>query len=65
MSPPLDVINVIVVVDQDYRDRIETAAQTAPVWAVATFVNKAARERIWAAHRTVEHRVKGAVTSRP
>jgi hypothetical protein len=54
--------NVIVVVDPNYGDRIETVAQTAPVWAVAGLVNKAACERIWAAHGTVDHRERGAVT---
>ena len=55
-------VNVIVVVDPNYGDRIEAAAQTAPVWAVASLVNRAACERIWAAHRTVDHRERGAVT---
>ena len=54
--------DLIVVVDPNYGDRIETAAQTAPVWAVASLVNKAACERIWAADRTVDHRERGAVT---
>jgi hypothetical protein len=57
------MIDVIVVLDPNYGDHIETAAQTAPVWAVASFVNKAACERIWAAHRTAGHRERGAVTS--
>lgn len=56
------MIDVIVVVDPNYGDHIETAAQTAPVWAVASFVNKAACERIWAFHRTVSHRERGAIT---
>ncbi len=54
--------NVIVIVDPNYGDRIETAAQTAPVWTVSSFVNKAACKRIWAAHRTLDHRETGAVT---
>ena len=54
--------NVIVIVDPNYGDRIETAAQTAPVWTVCSFVNKAACERIWATHRTLDHRETGAVT---
>jgi hypothetical protein len=58
----LDPANVIVVVDPNYGDRIEVAVQTAPVWAVASIVNKAACERIWAAHRTVDQRETGAVT---
>ena len=55
-------MNVIVVVDPGYGDRIETAAQSAPVWTVASFVNKAACERTWAAHFTIDHRESGAVT---
>jgi hypothetical protein len=54
--------HLIVVLDPNYGDRIETAAQTAPVWAVASPVNKAACERIWDAHRAVDHRERGAVT---
>jgi hypothetical protein len=55
--------NLIVVVDPNYGDRIDTAAQIAPVWAVASLVNKTACERIWAAaHGAVDHRETGAVT---
>ncbi len=54
--------NATVVVDPNYGDRIEAAAQTAPVWAVASILNKAACVRVWAAHRTVDHRETGAVT---
>lgn len=54
--------NLVVVLDPDYGDRIKTAAQIAPVWVVASLVNRAACERIWAAHRTVDHRERGAVT---
>jgi hypothetical protein len=50
--------NVIVIVDPDDGDRIETAAQTAPVWTVSSFLNRAACERIWAAHRILDHRQK-------
>lgn len=45
-----------------YGDLIETAARTAPVWAVATLANKAACERAWTAHRATDHRERGAVT---
>jgi hypothetical protein len=55
--------DLIVVLDPNYGDRIETVAETAPVWAVASLVNKTACERIWAYHRTVDHRERGAVTS--
>jgi hypothetical protein len=56
------MINLIVVVDPNYGDLIGTAAQTAPVWAVATLANKTACERAWTAHRTTDHRERGAVT---
>ena len=54
--------NVIVIVDPNYGDRIETAAQTAPVWTVSSFVNKAACERIWAAQRILDYRKARGVT---
>jgi hypothetical protein len=54
--------NLIVVLDPNYGDRIEIAAQTAPVWAVASTINKAACERIWATHRPADHREIGSVT---
>jgi hypothetical protein len=54
--------NVTVVVEPNYGDRIEAAAETAPVWAVASILNKAACQRIWAAHRIADHRATGAVT---
>src|SRR5262245_12559818 len=57
-----EMVEVIVVVDPNYGDRIATAAKTAPVWAVASFVNKAACEHVWAAHGTVDHRERGSVT---
>lgn len=56
------MIDLIVVVDPNYGDSIETAAQAAPVWAINTLPNKTACERIWTAHRAVDHRERGAVT---
>ncbi len=56
------MINVIVVVDPNYGDRLETATQVAPVWVVATIANKAACERMWKAQPTDDHREKSAVT---
>jgi hypothetical protein len=57
------MINVIVVVDPNYGDRLEAAAQIAPVWVIATVDNKAACTRLWNVHPTGDHREKGAVTS--
>lgn len=56
------MINLIVVVDPNYGDRIATAAQAAPVWAVDTLTNKTACERAWTAHRATDHQQRGAVT---
>src|ERR1700732_1870265 len=56
------MINLIVVVDPNYGDRLETAAQIAPVWVVHTIDNQAACKRLWSAHPTGDHREKGAVT---
>jgi hypothetical protein len=58
----VNLTDLIVVVDPNYGDRIQAAAQKAPVWVVASLVNKAACEPIWAARRTVDHRERGAVT---
>lgn len=56
------MINLIVVVDPNYGDLLETAAQIAPVWVVDTQVNKAACNRLWSAHRSGDHRDTGAIT---
>lgn len=55
--------NLIVIVDPDHGDRLETAAQLAPVWVVDTNINKKAVEQAWMIHPHVDHREKGAVTS--
>lgn len=54
--------DLIVVVDPSYGDRVETAAQVAPVWIVATSGNKYACERLWKIYPHSDHREKEAVT---
>ncbi len=56
------MVNLIVVLDPDYEVHLESAAQSAPVWLVASAQNKVACKRFWAAHPTTDHREKGAVT---
>src|SRR5258707_5607422 len=54
--------NLIVVVDPNYGDRLETTSHIAPVWVVDSPQNKAACKRLWHAHPTSDHREKGSVT---
>ena len=54
--------NLILVVDPNYGDRLERAADIAPLWVVASVDNKAACKRLWSAQPTDDHRDKGAVT---
>ena len=54
--------SLIVVVDPDYAERVERAAEVAPVWIVATQTNRNACERLWKSHPHLDHREKGAVT---
>jgi hypothetical protein len=56
------MIDLIVVVDPNYGDRLEAATHIAPVWAVASVHNKAGCKRLWDAHPTSDHSEKGAVT---
>jgi hypothetical protein len=56
------MINLMVVVDPNYGDRLAAAAQIAPVWVVATQINKAACNHLWSARPSVDHRDTGAVT---
>lgn len=55
--------NLIVVVEPDYATRIESAAQSSPLWVVATQQNRNACERIWKSTLHVDHRENGAITS--
>src|ERR1700683_5433165 len=54
--------NPIVVIDPDWADDLERAAQFAPVWVVATQRNRAACERLWKSNPHPDHREKGAIT---
>jgi hypothetical protein len=54
--------DLIVVVDPNYGDRLETATQIAPVWVVAAVKNKAVCNRLWNANPAGDHRKKGAIT---
>lgn len=56
------VVDVIVIVEPNYADQLERAAQLAPVWIVETQHNRHACERFWSANPRSDHREKGAVT---
>jgi hypothetical protein len=57
------MVNLFVVVDPDYGDRLEAQVQGAPVWVVSTERNKAVCERLWKNHPRTDHREQGAITS--
>jgi hypothetical protein len=54
--------DLIIVVDSDYAERLETSAKAAPVWIVATQANRRACERLWKANPHPDHRERGAIT---
>lgn len=54
--------NLIVVLDPNYGERLDTATHISPVWVVASVHNKAACKRLWSAHTTSDHTKKGAIT---
>jgi hypothetical protein len=54
---------LIVIVDPNYGDGLERAAQSAPVWIVDTKRNKDASKRLWNISPRADHREKGAVTT--
>jgi hypothetical protein len=54
--------SLIVIVDPDYGERLEKAAEVAPVWIVATAANKDVCLRLWKVHPHVDHREIGAIT---
>ena len=56
------ITDLIVVVNPDYADRLETAAEIAPVWIVATETNRYACERQRKNQSYSDHRETGAVT---
>ncbi|HEY2389804.1 MAG TPA: hypothetical protein VGK22_01410 [Candidatus Angelobacter sp.] len=55
--------DLIVVVEPDYTTRLESTAQNAPLWIVASQQNKSACERIWKSNPHIDHRENGAITS--
>ena len=57
------MINLIVVVDPNYGNRLGKVAQFAPVWVVATPGNKDACQQLWKTSPVSDHREKGAITS--
>ena len=54
---------VVVVLDPNYGSRLSTFAGVAPVWVVATAVNKAFCQETWKAQPNRDHRENGALTS--
>ena len=56
-------VNVAVVVDPAYGERLEELSANVPVWVVATPINEEAYRRIWERRLVVDHRVRGAITS--
>jgi hypothetical protein len=56
------MINLIVIVDPNYGDLLETAAKISPVWVVDSQINKTASNRLWSTHPSDDHRDTGAVT---
>jgi hypothetical protein len=54
--------NLIVVVDPDYAERLETVALLAPVWVVDTRSNRNIFERLWKSRPHIDHRERGAIT---
>jgi hypothetical protein len=58
-APP----SLIVVLDPDYSDRLESVIAHAPVWIVDTPSNKEACQRIWKRQPHSDHREIGAITS--
>jgi hypothetical protein len=58
-----NIVDVVVVVDADYGDGLETLLQTAPVWIVDTPSNRLVYERLQTQHPRISHRAKGSITS--
>jgi hypothetical protein len=48
--PMPDAYRVFVVLDREFGDRLSELAQTGPVWIVDAPLNRAAVQKIWAAH---------------
>jgi hypothetical protein len=54
--------NLIVIMDPNYSDRLETVSEIAPVWVVSTPANSAACMRLWKSNPHTDHREKGSIT---
>jgi hypothetical protein len=54
--------DLIVVVDPNFGDRLESRSQLTPIWIVASPDNKDACHRLWVSHSHADHREKGAAT---
>ena len=57
------MLDLIVIVDPNYGQGLDRAAQFAPLWIVDTPINKEACKRYWDRHPHRDHREQGAVTS--
>ena len=57
------MINLIVVLDPNYGNRLGKVAQFTPVWVVATPGNNDACQQLWKTSPVSDHREKGAITS--
>jgi hypothetical protein len=56
-------VNVAVVVDPAYGERLEELSANVPVWVVATPVNEKAYRRIQQRRLIIDHHVPGSITS--
>lgn len=54
--------DLIVIVDPNFGDRLESLSQLAPIWIVASPDNKDACHRLWVSQAHSDHREKGAAT---
>lgn len=61
-SAKTQVTDLIVVVDPNFGDRLESLSQLAPIWIVASPGNKDVCHRLWASQAHSDHREKGAAT---
>lgn len=59
------VVDVIVVLDPAFGDRIEEIAARGPVWVVESSINTPVIRDMWRTQPHVDHREVGAITSCP
>jgi hypothetical protein len=59
----MTMVDVVVILDPAFGERLEGIAALAPVWIADTDTNKAAYERLRRSHKHVDHREKGAITN--